>query len=591
MGLTRHRFWKAAVFSAVLLCAAALPRPTVAAIADATTFLDDAEAARIKDHPRFVEMLAQIHRESPPLDHTQKWRLRYLDAWETSYRGDYEDARPLLQDIIAHSGDLALSAKSSALQMNNESINNRYEAAFTIANQLIADLPKITDKAARFTVLMNLSQTLNAAGQTDLAIQYARMMRDALPPTNSLCQPYVMETGALYNAKALSASSPELEKAIETCSAAGQPVVANTQNLLKGMLLIDEKRPELALELLDTIAASIKRNKYHAHTLYWHAERAQAYEQLGKYDEALNSASAAIRLGKAGEVGEALRNAYAVLYRIQRKRGQLAAAMDSYEHYTSQDKKYLDEVGARALAYQKIQQQVLTRKLESEALNKQNRILKLQQALDAKAVETSRLYITLLLIALASIVFWLFRLKRSQLRFKNLASHDGLTGILNHQHFMAQAARVLHHAEKKQDDVSLVSIDLDHFKQVNDTHGHATGDMVLKHAVGLCRTQLRPSDLFGRLGGEEFGILLPGCSRARARQIADCIRESIGTTALDIDDSTVWVSASVGVASTSSSGFALQHLCKDADAALYRAKRAGRNRVVVDVEDEIPLNA
>ncbi len=586
MGLTRHCYWKGAVFTALLLCAAAFPRPAAASITNTTAFLDRAEGAKTKDHPRFVDMLAQVHRESPALSLGEKWHLRYLDAWEASYRGDYQDAHTQLQDVVAHSGSLPLAAKASALLMNNESINNRYEAAFTIANQLIVELPNIQDKPARFTVLMNLSQTLNAAGQTDLAIRYARMMSDTLPPGETLCYPYVMETGARYNAKTLSASSEQIERAIDACTAAGQPVVADTQSLLKGMLLIDEKRPEQALVLLDTIAASIKRNKYHAHILYWQVERAQAYEQLGRDDEALKAAAMAIRLGKHGEVGEALRNAYAVLYRIEKKGGQMAAALDSYEHYTSQDKKYLDEVGARALAYQKIQQRVLTRKLESEALNKQNSILKLQRALDAKAVEASRLYITLLLIALASIAFWMLRIKRSQLRFKKLASHDGLTGILNHQHFMNEAGRILAQSEKNLADISLISIDLDHFKQVNDTHGHAMGDEVLRHAVEVCKRQLRASDVFGRLGGEEFGILLSGCSREKAKTIADCIRKAIGEAAVELTDVTIRISASVGLACTSSSGYTLQNLCKDADAALYRAKRAGRNRVVADISDD-----
>jgi diguanylate cyclase (GGDEF)-like protein len=229
---------------------------------------------------------------------------------------------------------------------------------------------------------------------------------------------------------------------------------------------------------------------------------------------------------------------------------------------------------------------MLAQKLETEGLSKQNSILRLQQALDTKAVETSRLYITLLLLVLVSIVFWLLRIKRSQLRFKMLSYHDGLTGIFNHQHFVSEAERVLRVLEKRHGGACLISIDLDHFKQINDTHGHATGDVVLKHTVALCKRQLRPTDLFGRLGGEEFGILLPDCSQEQGMAIADRIRTAIEATPVSSDGGLVAFSASIGLAATDSCGYELQRLRKEADAALYRAKRTGRNRVMTDTESD-----
>jgi diguanylate cyclase (GGDEF)-like protein len=133
--------------------------------------------------------------------------------------------------------------------------------------------------------------------------------------------------------------------------------------------------------------------------------------------------------------------------------------------------------------------------------------------------------------------------------------------------------------ERKAGSACLISIDLDHFKQINDTHGHATGDVVLKHTVALCKRQLRPTDLFGRLGGEEFGILLPDCTREQGLAIADRIRAAIEATPVDGDGFVVAFSASIGLASTDTSGYGLAELRREADAALYRAKRSGRNRV------------
>jgi diguanylate cyclase (GGDEF)-like protein len=223
----------------------------------------------------------------------------------------------------------------------------------------------------------------------------------------------------------------------------------------------------------------------------------------------------------------------------------------------------------------------MANKLQIDALNKQNEVLQLQQALDRKAAETGRLYIALLLMALVFIVLWAYRTKRSQLHFMRLSRIDGLTGIANRPHFIVEAERRIESARRLRQDVCVVLCDLDHFKAINDKYGHATGDFVLRQAVSACETHLRSTDLFGRFGGEEFGILLPGCSLADARQRCEQLRNAIGATALQPGSMITSVSASFGVATTVSSGYELRQLLAHADTALYRAKNAGRNCVVL----------
>src|SRR5581483_9137346 len=336
----------------------------------------------------------------------------------------------------------------------------------------------------------------------------------------------------------------------DTCVAAQQPVLAETMWLVLSSLYLEENQAGKAIALLDQIAPSIRINHYYPHTLAALVQRAQAYAKLGNDAEAKKAALAAISMGNPSDISDWLKDAYEVLYSIEKKQGDNAAALYYYERYVTQDKGHLNDISAKTLAYDVAQQHTLVQKLETESLSKQNNILRLQQALATKAVETSRLYIALLLVVLVSIVFWLFRLKRSQLRFKQLSCLDGLTGILNHQHFVGEAERSLRLQEKKSGSACLVSIDLDYFKQVNDTHGHAIGDAVLKHTVTICKQHLRACDLFGRLGGEEFGILLVDCSRDQGMAIADRIRMAIGATPIDIDGCRVSFSASLGLACT-----------------------------------------
>ncbi len=593
MSIGRQRRGPGTALAGLLLCA--LMQANYAAdipkITDPSAFLNQTENLRIQDHRQFIQRLEQIHRESPTLSTVDQWHLRYLDALESSLDGKYAAAEQPLRDVIDHAGDPTLAAKASALLMNNLAVSHRYEEAFKLAQQLTLDLPRIQDKTVRIQVLGYLSQMLNLAGQTDLAIKYAQMMEDTTPSNMTLCYSHSKLVAALWSAKRLTSSSSDLKQAIDACEAARQPIVATAMQLILGTLNLEEHQPAKALSLLDRIAPGIRINHYYPHTLSAQVQRAQAYEQLGQDEDARKAALTAVAMASPDDINDYLKDAYEVLYRVAKRHGNTASALAYYEHYVTQDKSALDDAAAQALAYQTVQQQVLTRKLETEELSKQNSILRLQRALDTKAVETSRLYIILLLIALAAIVLWLYRLKRSQLGFKRLSHHDSLTGIFNHQHFITEAEHALRLLEKKLGHACLVSIDLDHFKQVNDTHGHAMGDAVLKRAVAICQQHLRPTDLFGRLGGEEFGILLHECSREQGMDIANRIRIAIGTTPMGEDGGGISISASVGLASTDSAGYELQRLCKEADAALYRAKRAGRNRVIADTENDSLVEA
>ena len=156
-----------------------------------------------------------------------------------------------------------------------------------------------------------------------------------------------------------------------------------------------------------------------------------------------------------------------------------------------------------------------------------------------------------------------------------------LTGASNRRHFMERLAIEWERARREGIALSLLAIDLDHFKDVNDEHGHQAGDEVLRRFVAEARTVLRPADLLGRTGGEEFAVLLPDSDAERATAVAERLRARMADTVQKVrTEKPLRVTASIGVASFGPDGESGDKVFRAADKRLYKAKNQGRNRVV-----------
>lgn len=168
-------------------------------------------------------------------------------------------------------------------------------------------------------------------------------------------------------------------------------------------------------------------------------------------------------------------------------------------------------------------------------------------------------------------------LVNANLRLDELASTDELCCVYNRRRFLELAEQVRQGASG--DNASIALLDLDHFKQINDTHGHLAGDAVLRAASDIILTQCREDDLVGRYGGEEFVVCLPNETLDEGMSVAERIREALAAKPITVDGQPIAITASIGVASYKS-GETLSHWLSRADRALYTAKRSGRNRCV-----------
>lgn len=172
---------------------------------------------------------------------------------------------------------------------------------------------------------------------------------------------------------------------------------------------------------------------------------------------------------------------------------------------------------------------------------------------------------------------------RLEAELRELASTDYLTGLPNRRHFFAQMEAELARIQRLDGQLAAVlMLDLDHFKWVNDSFGHATGDALLRHFAALMADELRKIDMAARVGGEEFAILLPGAALEAARSFAERLRQKLEETPLMHEGQAIPITVSIGVAVMKATDRSADAALIRADKALYRAKNGGRNRVELD---------
>lgn len=180
------------------------------------------------------------------------------------------------------------------------------------------------------------------------------------------------------------------------------------------------------------------------------------------------------------------------------------------------------------------------------------------------------------------------QLLQAQEALRDQATKDPLTGCWNRRVILETLEREAERAEREKRGLSVVMLDVDHFKNVNDTYGHGAGDEALRQVTQRVKDVIRSYDSIGRIGGEEFLIVLPGCDELCALSHAERLRRMIELTPVEVDGQEIRITVSVGATSLQpGQGFTPQLLVRSADAALYMAKRMGRNRVSFQLPEQI----
>jgi diguanylate cyclase (GGDEF)-like protein len=543
------------------------------------TLLSQADTVRSSDPEKFNALLRQLAAAKDQATPVQRDQIAYLQAYADSYVGRYDIAIPALRQLANSAQEVDLRFRAGALMVNGYAVTRQFTEGLRQLERTLALTDQVRDPELRIHGLGVAAVMYNEIGEYSLGLYYSDRILAMPTQGRSRCFAGQNRVEALWQLKRLPKDDALVLQTIQQCVDVHETVVAN---LLRGTLAkkwAAQGRRDQAIALLERYMGEAEATGYARLIGEMHSLLAQVLLDKGELADAERHAQSAISHGPAMPHSQPLVAAYKSLYEVALRRHDAVTALNYYRRYADADKAYLNDVKTRELAYQYVRQETAQKTQQIELLNRQNQVLQLQQRVARQTAQNTRLAVMLLLLMVGALGYWAYWIRRRQLSLRRFAETDALTGVSNRHHFTECAEQALAQCARTQEQAALVMFDLDRFKLINDSYGHATGDWVLREVADTCRTFCRKIDIFGRIGGEEFAILLQGCDLASATRLAEDCR--IRLTRIDTRPCghTFTVTASFGVSATALSGHGLETLMSHADKMLYRAKHEGRNQV------------
>ncbi|MET3137225.1 diguanylate cyclase (GGDEF)-like protein [Undibacterium sp. GrIS 1.2] len=448
-------------------------------------------------------------------------------------------------------------------------------------NQSILLLPHIDRFTAKLGILQSATSLLLSLRAYDDALSYANRMLDIPSPEGDFqakCIGYTNQVQINFERGNRLAARSAMKDALDNCNANGRKGIVLILQVYEVVDLIDTGSYQQGIRQGVILAAAFSKSEQGTDDFSKLLEAlSRAYLKTGQLDIAESYSLRALQLAKINQSIQLMAKLNTTMSAIKRAQGQYASALDYYDMSLALKDKILDEQLRKNIAYQRVQFDSKDKANQLVLLEEKNKALMLEQQLERR----NNLVLVFLMVAITclmmSILFWLMKTLKQKNLFRQFSQIDGLTQVANRTHFIHCATEAF---DKNPNGMSIILFDMDLFKKVNDTYGHATGDWVLKNVTEVVQAQLRDVDLLGRLGGEEFAICMPDSTVDTAMALAERCRAAIAVIDTVTSGHQFDLSASFGV----SSFFAgpersFKVTLEAADRALYHAKSQGRNCV------------
>ena len=529
---------------------------------------------------KFKQLIFELAQQQK-LTTEQQHYLNLLHSYHLTFIGQYKLAETKIKAILSSDASRLIKFRANYALITIAMTTQNWLDGLQYVTKNINALPTIKNSEHYQNGLLITIIFYNQIGQYPLALSYIEQLAKQELSAKNDCWLRQLTLEAKFKLNELELNDSALEATIQKCINADNKINTNIVRTYKAKLYLQENMPEEALNLTLNKLKEVRATQYPMLIAEMANVIATAYWQINDIDNAQIYATEALTINN--NMSNLLQgvDTYFLLYKIAKKQQKLALSLSYFEKYAEIDKAYFNVENAKHLAVQFAQHQSFEQKSQIKLLNEKNKSLAAEQALAQTQAANRQLIIVLLMVIIIVLTILGTRLWRIHKRVKELAEYDPLTDIYNRGHFTQVTLRTLQYCQSAEQELSLIMFDLDHFKKVNDNFGHACGDWALKETVKACQNIGRQNDIFARVGGEEFCIVLPSCNIDAAMLRAEACRAAIEAIITKASGYEFTITASFGVTDVKRSGFDLDKLLADADMAAYAAKNAGRNRVTI----------
>ncbi|MFB2732264.1 diguanylate cyclase [Shewanella mangrovisoli] len=524
--------------------------------------------------------LAEYEKEFSKLTSVQQGRLRIDRAIGYFFTGEYAKALDDLhqaETLITSSELLASVYSYKATVYIGMRDYDKALSAVAKALALVVNIDDITIKRHSYLRIANIYSEMDAYSDMGL---YANKVLQLAQETDvrDICHAKLLR--AIY---LLGVKSPDTFDAFEDsrqyCDAKQFPLLATMSMKGKGMVLQERGDYLGARAILLLALKGYEAFQFQLEISHVHALLAENYFATGELVQAKSHAVKVLTFPDDNSYIEHKHIAYKVFAELMAADKQFEQAYEYSRKEQHYNQLIFDQSKMKTLAYQAAKFNADEQAREINLLNKERELYIAQQTVKEREYTNMLMFITILVGGLFFLAILLVVGNLQKRRFMRMARMDALTGVLNRGAGQDLGENLFVQAAARGGDYCVILFDLDHFKRINDSYGHGTGDWALKKVVEVLKPHVRNGDVFARIGGEEFALFLPYANEEKGMEVAEQCRRRLEAIDTHLSGHKFTITASFGVSGMTKEDLSLDPLLHRADMALYAAKSNGRNSV------------
>ncbi|GGF55956.1 GGDEF domain-containing protein [Alteromonas lipolytica] len=543
-----------------------------------TEALQQADELRISDKENARKLLDSIDKQKLSADEVILYE--YIDAVIQLFDGDVKQAAEVYQRLLLTVEDAKLKIRIQASYLNLLASLGKWEEGLALGEALFSQLAETDDTELQQRAYLGLIAFYDQLEQPEtVLILTSRIVDKENVPPEVKCGALAARINAFFKLDDYSYTFTDYNDASQFCLKHNLTIYYAVLEVSKVNWLMNKGEYSEARLFLEKLLEVPEVQNFVPQTTTVLSKYAEVNLLLGDTAEAKTAAQRVLTLDTEVNNSSAVISALDTLHKIASDESNFEQALRYLEQLMALQAQESSAQLSKQLAIQKAWFEIDAKQSQIELLDKQNALLTAKAKLSGESLENSLLALSLVSLLLASLIFWSYRSHKIQAKLKYYARTDMLTQISNRAYFNEQCNDCLNQAQKNQSKMSLILLDLDHFKNINDSYGHQIGDWALTQVAKVISATLDEEAIFGRLGGEEFGILLRGEHSEIALQIAERCRVAIERIEPTVSEYQFKLTVSLGVSNTSQVGYKFENLYAAADLALYQSKHYGRNRV------------